>query len=195
MSSIKKYEKKLREISILKQKPNPTYEEREKIEKEQYYKQYLPQSRKKILDVLPDEVQRHIWDYLDTNTKLNFYRRIFTPEYVNSKLSVLPSSKHTIDRLYSALKYIRVLSKHYKNDNSIYAHLGWYLDQDIGWFLDKDCLRYCSRILTSIIVVGIKQFTKIYKQSKSASEIEKHEKNLLQLFAKISPYVSGKNLV
>jgi hypothetical protein len=63
--SSKKMEKKLREISILKQKKDLTVDEIEKIQKETYYKNILHKVYgKKILEVLPDEVQLYILGFI-----------------------------------------------------------------------------------------------------------------------------------
>ena len=87
MFSKKKCEKKLREIQILKQNKNHNADELEKMNKENYYKKFLKQNYEKKLAVLPDEIQLYIMSFIDTNTRLNYLRSKYTPDFVDNKLS------------------------------------------------------------------------------------------------------------
>jgi hypothetical protein len=180
MLSKKKAEKKLREISILKQKINNSREEEEKIQKEQYYKNILQRTL-----YLPEEIQRYIFEYTDTNIRLKILRMKYTPNFVNKKLSLFPKDKLTIKRLYSCVKYIEDTIIRYNSD---YA---WYIQYNLDWFLQKphpNNPNYYINTLISIITTGIKHYSKIYKQEKNIKIIQKNESNMLILFAKISSW-------
>jgi len=206
MTTQRKLEKKLREIQILKQKENLSADELEKIQKEGQYKKSLKQFGK-ILELLPDDVQVYILEFVDRNTRVNYLRTIYTPEYVKKRLSALKNNKLTIKRLYSCVKYIKNLFtnnwSNYKHrygalgryeNNEIYADLlfafhNYDASDGINYYLKKPPkhnrnLYFDS--LISIITSGIKQYSKMYKQTKNPKVIEENETNLLKLFVRIS---------
>lgn len=192
MLSKKKCEKKLREISIIKRKEKKNADELEKIGQEKYYTEALNRfdNDRKLLDMLPDDVQQYIWGFVDTNTRLNFLRTIYTPEFINNRLSRLSFNRLTIKRLYSCIKYVKKTFTHYLNkDGEIYKDFIWYMGDSVYYpctlkfFLKPP---YTNDKLISIITAGIKNYTKMYKQTIDAKEIQANEMDILKLFARLS---------
>lgn len=198
MSSIilsqKQCNKKLREIRVLKQKEKHTAEELAKIQKEEYYKNIIKREYRKVLHDIPDDVQEYIWSFVDVNTKLNFFRKIYTPDFINSKLLSFESNPPTIKKLFSCLKYVKQIFTHYLNKNGdIYKKWGYYIidcqyyPTNVEYFLDTDLPvynnRYYLNILVSLITIGIKNYTKIYAIKNN--DIHEIEKDIIKLFIRI----------
>ena len=144
MFSKKKCEKKLREIQILKQNKNHNADELEKMNKENYYKKFLKQNYEKKLAVLPDEIQLYIMSFIDTNTRLNYLRSKYTPDFVDNKLSLLPNDNLTITHLYSCIKYTKkILTTYLNKDGGIYKKIKYdiedckYYPKDLSYFMKK----------------------------------------------------------
>jgi len=111
-NQIKKCEKKLREISLLKEKKIHTKEELEKIEKELFYKKILSEietgKMKKIsFDELPDDVIYLILSYMPPHDRLNLILQKHPVSYLTNMLSKLPRSLSNFYKLYPCLKSAR----------------------------------------------------------------------------------------
>jgi tRNA nucleotidyltransferase/poly(A) polymerase len=186
--SSKKIEKKLREISILKQKRDLTVDEIEKIQKETYYKNILHKLYgKKILEVLPDEVQLYILGFIDTNTRLKFLRSKYTPNFVSKNLTLLPMNKSTLEKLYSCMKYIKIVFENSLNkDSNIYKEFSKQIDDDIHRILRYP--HYYFDFLKSIIAVGLKHYGKIYTKITNKYTLRENEINMIKLFATLSSF-------
>jgi hypothetical protein len=186
-------EKKLREIHVLKQKQKHNKEEFEKIQKEEYYENIMNRLYRKRLHVLPDDVQQYIWDFLDINTKLNFYRTIYTPDYITSKFKTMEHHPIIIKRLFSCMKYVKRVFTHYlKKDGAIYKKLQLQLPfcsrypTTVEYFMKAPPAhnkRYYIDILISIIIVAIKNYTKMY--ATGDKYIHETEKNIVKLFIRL----------
>jgi hypothetical protein len=183
--SQKHCEKKLREISILKQKPKHNKEELEKIQNEEYYKNIIKRVYRKILHVIPDDIQQYIWSFVDVNTKLNFLRTIYTPQYIDSKLSSIENSRLTIKKLFSCMKYVERIFTHYLNkDGDNYKKWGHYINNrkyyttNVEYFMEGHI-----NTLISIIKIGIKNYTRIY--ATRDKDIHETEKDIIKLFISI----------
>lgn len=199
--SSKKIEKKLREIQILKEKKTLTPQEVEKIQKEKDYKNIL-KSDEKVLEVLPDDVQRYILEFMDTNTRLKYLFSKYSPNFVKNKLSLLSMNKLTLKRLYSCQKYIMDVVNLNKDwpQSDILKNYWCYLRRDIIdiGFKDKykriyeypsDLLHkphYYFDILKSIITTVVQNYTKIVRKTNDENVHLKIEKNMIKLFSRIS---------
>jgi len=108
----KKCEKKLREISLLKQKKIHTKEELEKIEKESLYKKMLSEietekMKKMSFDELPDDVIYLILSYMPACDRLNLILQKHPVSYLTNMLSKLPRTLSNFYKLYPSLKSAR----------------------------------------------------------------------------------------
>jgi len=209
MSSIihsQKYcEKKMREIRALKQKQKNNTEELEKIQKEEYYNNIIKRHYRKILNVIPDDVQQHIWGFVDTNTKLNFLRTIYTPDLIKSKLLSLEYNQVNIKKIFSCLKYVKPIFNYYLDkDGHIYKRWLCYMKDNVEYFMQKPPQsekNYYINIIISIIVAVVKNYTRIYTNNKidvaiknytttfiitkDAKDIREREKDMIKLFCRI----------
>jgi hypothetical protein len=183
-------EKKLREIRVLKQKQKHNKEEFEKIQKEEYYENMMNRFYRKRLHVLPDDVQQYIWDLVDINTKLNLFRTIYTPDYITSKFKTMEHDPLTIKQLFSCMKYVKRVFTHYlKKNGAIYQDLQFHLPfrssypTTVEYFMQAPPAhnkRYYIDILISIIIVAIKNYTKMY--ATGDKYIHETEKDIMKLF-------------
>lgn len=195
--SQKQCEKKLKEINLLKKKDVLNREEKDKIEKEKYYKDLI-RGKKKFLEQLPDDVQNYILSFLDLNTRLGLLRVTRTPEQIVKKLSTLPNTKLTIKKLYSCVKYVKpILNTYLNKDGDIYKKVSYYVKDtayhSTTWYdftrpLPSHCKNLYFDLLVFIIMAGVKNYTKMYKQTTSAKEIQKNEKLMIKLFLRISSF-------
>lgn len=175
--SQKHCEKKLREIRILKQKQKHNKEELEKIQNEEYYENIIKRVYRKVLHVIPDDIQQYIWSFVDVNTKLNFLRTIYNPHYIDTKLSSIENSRLTIRRLSSCMKYVERIFTHYLNkDGDNYKKWEHYINNRKYYTKNVD-------ILISIIKIGIKNYTRIY--ATRDKDIHETEKDIIKLFISI----------
>ena len=195
MFSKKKCEKKLREIQILKQNKNHNADELEKMNKENYYKKFLKQNYEKKLAVLPDEIQLYIMSFIDTNTRLNYLRSKYTPDFVDNKLSLLTNDNLTITHLYSCIKYTKkILTTYLNKDGGIYKKIKYdiedckYYPKDLSYFMKKkkEDIRYNKNSLILIIITCVKHYTRMYNKIDNNNEIRENEKNMIKLFTILS---------
>jgi len=195
-STTKKYEKKIREIQNLKKKQNLNDSEIDKIKKESYYKELLNKNRNTttIYHHLPNELRLYIMEYLDTNTRLNLLRKKYTIEFIKNKLSYLPSKEvSSIKKLYLCFKYIEnILVKYLDKNSDIYNRIRFYIDYkhikpiiNYQYFLENDGSNdwwFSKKILIELILIGIKHFSKMYKRTNNATEINENEKSMIKMF-------------
>jgi hypothetical protein len=195
-STTKKYEKKIREIQNLKKKQNLNDSEIDKIKKESYFKELLNKNRNTttIYNDLPNELRLYIMEYLDTNTRLNLLRKKYTIEFIKNKLSYLPSKEvSSIKKLYLCFKYIEnILVKYLDKNSDIYNRIRFYIDYkhikpiiNYQYFLENDGSNdwwFSKKILIELILIGIKHFSKMYKRTNNATEINENEKSMIKMF-------------
>jgi len=180
MVSKKKYNKKEKELFIIKE--NKKKEEREKPQKETVLEDY-----EKYLGCLPDDVQLYIWEFVGTNGRLNFLRKIYTPKFVSNKLSLLPNDNLTIKMLYSCLKYVKQIFIQL-NKGGFYHDFSIYLEDPLNYFLRPlhplNKYFYFDKLI-SIISECIKNFSKIYKLTTNKKVIQERELVMMKLFTRI----------
>jgi hypothetical protein len=195
-STTKKYEKKIREIQNLKKKQNLNDSEIDIIKKESYFKELLNKNRNTttIYNDLPNELRLYIMEYLDTNTRLNLLRKKYTIEFIKNKLSYLPSKEvSSIKKLYLCFKYIEnILVKYLDKNSDIYNRIRFYIDYkhikpiiNYQYFLENDGSNdwwFSKKILIELILIGIKHFSKMYKRTNNATEINENEKSMIKMF-------------
>jgi hypothetical protein len=195
MSSAKKWEKKLREIQTLKLKKNHSVEELDKISKENHYRKLLQQQiyGGTVLSVLPDDLKIYVLEFVDVNTRVNLLRTKYTPNFIQNKLSLLPNDKLlTIKQLFSCVPYVqKILTTYLNKQGDAYRKIKYYVNDDLQYFTEYfDRCHGCSitvkPLLISIIITGVKHFTKMYKQTSDVGEIHDNEKNMIKLFARVS---------
>jgi len=211
MSSIihsqKHCEKKLREIRYLKQKQKNNTEELEKIQKEEYYNNIIKCHYRKVLNIIPDDVQQHIWGFVDTNTKINFLRTTYTPDLINNKLLSLENNRVNIKKLFSCLKYVKKIFNYYLDkEGQTYQRWGFFMKDynkryNVEYFMKKppkSQKNYYINIIISLIDVAIKNYTRIYTTnkidvaiknntiSKDSKDIREAEKDMIKLFCRIA---------
>ena len=200
MLSRKQCEKKIREISALKQKQIHSREEQDKIKKEQYYTAMLQKTIEQI--VLPDDVKFYILEFVDPKVRMKYLRAKYTPKFVTYKLSLLPKNELTIKLLFSCVQYIKFVFTQYLRGGDIYRQFGRYVDDKIYYHLDNECTRlsyylqsphpdnlnFYSNLLISIIVAGIKNYSKMYNYSPNIQTIQENNTKLLKLFARIASF-------
>ena len=191
--------KKLREIKELKKKKELNYEQKEKVSKENFYKDIIRTVYQRILERIPDDVQQLILQYLDVNTRLKLLRSKYTPEFAQDRLARLligkPISQNTLSKLRSLVKHlIPILDTYLSKDGDIYKRLGWFAKRAVGDFLNFNKTRVlmdgnkmeCYNAYVELIEVGIKHYSQMYKKEVDSDEIRKNEINILKLFASIS---------
>jgi len=195
MSSAKKWEKKLREIQTLKLKKNHSVEEVDKISKENHYRKLLHQQiyGGTVLSVLPDDLKIYVLEFVDVNTRLNLLRTKYTPNFIQNKLSLLPNDKLlTIKQLFSCVPYVqKILTTYLNNQGDAYRKIKYYVNDDLQYFTEyfyrcHGCSITVKPLLISMIITGVKHFTKMYKQTSDVGEIHDNEKNMIKLFARVS---------
>lgn len=197
MSSSKKWEKKLREIQMLKLKKNHSADEVDKISKENHYRKLLQKQiyGGTVLSVLPDDLKLYVLEFVDVNTRLNLLRTKYTPDFIQNKLSLLPNDKLlTIKQLFSCVPYVqKILTTYFNKQGDVYKKIQYYVNDDLQYFteyfyrssIDGNGIIVKS-LLISMIVTGVKHFTKMYKQTSDVREIHENEKNMIKLFARVS---------
>lgn len=72
-----------------------------------------------------------------------------------------------------------------------YKKIEYYVNDDLQYFTKRfDESRIsgivAGRLLISMIITGVKHFTKMYKQTSDVREIHDNEKNMIKLFARVS---------
>jgi oligoribonuclease NrnB/cAMP/cGMP phosphodiesterase (DHH superfamily) len=177
-----------------KQKTHKRKDDLEKIQQEKrWMKPTNEDPNRKLLDILPDDIQKYIWGFVDTNTRLNFLRTIYTPDFVSNKLSQLSINRHTAKCLHSCIKYVKNTFNNYLNkDGEIYKNFIGYVgynntpDRYNMRFFTKSPSVYSNKRLIAIIIAGIKNYTRMYKQTKNAKDIQANETDILKLYARIS---------
>jgi hypothetical protein len=133
-------------------------------------------------------------EYLDTNTRLNLLRKKYTIEFIKNKLSYLPSKEvSSIKKLYLCFKYIEnILVKYLDKNSDIYNRIRFYIDYkhikpiiNYQYFLENDGSNdwwFSKKILIELILIGIKHFSKMYKRTNNATEINENEKSMIKMF-------------
>ena len=155
------------------------------------------------LDGLPDDIQFYILEFVDINVRVNYLRKIYTHKFVKYKLSLLPKNELTIKRLFSCVQYIKcVFTQYLSKGGAIYQQFGDYVDDKRFYNLDNKCthlsyylqsphpnsLNFYSNLLISIIVAGIKNYSKMYEYTQDIKKIQENNTKLLKLFARLASF-------
>jgi hypothetical protein len=106
---------------------------------------------------------------------------------------LLPNDKLlTIKQLFSCVPYVqKILTTYLNKQGDAYRKIKYYVNDDLQYFTEYfDRCHGCSitvkPLLISIIITGVKHFTKMYKQTSDVGEIHDNEKNMIKLFARVS---------
>jgi len=191
--------KKLREIKELKKKKELNDEQREKIGKEEFYKDIIRTVYQHVLERIPDEVQQIILEYLDVNTRLKMLRLKYTPEFAKERLAGLligkPISQNVLTKLDSLANYLMpILDKYLSKDGDVYKRLGinarLFISHSLiltskRWLLDGNKME-SYKAYVEVITTGIRHYSQMYKKETDPDEIRKNEINIMKLFATVS---------
>ena len=191
--------KKLREIKELKKKKELNDEQREKIGKEEFYKDIIRTVYQHVLERIPDEVQQIILEYLDVNTRLKMLRLKYTPEFAKERLAGLligkPISQNVLTKLDSLANYLMpILDKYLSKDGDVYKRLGinarLFISHSLiltskRWLLDGNKME-SYKAYVEVITTGIRHYSQMYKKETDPDEIRTNEINIMKLFATLS---------
>jgi len=110
---------------------------------------------------------------------------------VSKNLTLLPINKSTLEKLYSCMKYIKIVFENSLNkDSNIYKEFS----KEFSKKIDDDIHRilcyphYYFDFLKSIIAVGLKHYGKIYTKITNKYTLRENEINMIKLFATLSSF-------
>lgn len=198
----KKYEKKLREIELLKRKQHHTKEELEKMQRESFYKEQMFEKTKKKFEDIPEDMIFIILSYLPLCERLNILKHKYPTSVLKKSLSMLPITVETFYKLYPCVTMARkVLSAILPPDGTIMNdfRLGFYLidkkyvDRSgrVGGVIKENnpSLLADVQFCIKVIIKTIQKYTKMYDyNSHTGLELSLLEKSMLHLFIRILAY-------
>ena len=205
----RKYNKKMREISRLKQKKTISIDESEKIKKETEYKKIVGAyvaptiDHTTIMNKLPDDVLFIILSYLPFNIRLTCLKPLYNKYFVNNtafvNTSELIKMHHKIEpHNVNILRKIAIYSVNVKN---IYSpdedkdFIAMNIKDDIGKKDAKKYYYYYIHKYCNMIVDVCKKYTAIYNSLKkyTAKEVAICEANIFQIYLKIAVLCKNKS--
>jgi len=192
----KKYAKKLREIQRLKQKPNPTEEEKVKLAKENQFKKELrTRSTTPLLNRIPDDVQQIILSFLPTNIRLNILRKKYNIRDIEVALYDAPDSVSLL-KIYHRYGMIcrDILEQSLPKNGDILSKISrffYYLD-NIDWFMSRKWFHSisCCYEFKKIVIYTIEYYVKMYKLKNKTEWIQQREQDMLHLYHFVLNHVS-----
>lgn len=189
--SLKKCEKKLREIQLLKTKKHLlTQEEVEKINKEEEYTHMCKKNSpiEKNYEGLPDELQNIILSFLDPNTRLKILRQKYTLKFVSKKLDSFPKTRETMKKMCKMTTLVKdILINVMDKNGQINTKTSYVLNCEGSYICSKKRSKYYAvgsiDTMTCAILGGIRNYTKMYQLIKDKKTHYKYEKMIIKLYA------------
>jgi len=142
-----------------------------------------------FLEKIPDDVQIQIFSYLEPSVRLCLLKNKYKSEFIEKKMSEMPETDITVKKLYAIFLYAKpILTKYLNNNGDIYRNIKYFIEEcryypkNLDYFMDKP---YYNRYLVEIIITCIKNYTKMYKQTKNMEEILNVEKQMIKLYCSI----------
>lgn len=183
--SSRKYIKKLRQIEALKEKPLLSLEEKQKVDMEQELTVLLRKTTARTLDEFPEELVLLILGFLDANTRLKLLKYSQFFQKVEQRLPTVPRTELTLKQYYTCLEILEPILYKYWSRISLEAKgvsSIWHKNSLEAY--QKQMVSYGSltyEYMQRVIMVGIKEYTKIYKHEKDPAIILENERRLLHV--------------
>lgn len=183
--SSRKYMKKLRQINALKQKPLLSLEEKQKVDMEQELTVLLRKTTARRLDQFPEELILLILGFVDANTRLKLLKYNGFFQKVELTLQTVPRTEVTLKQYYTCLEILEPILNKYWSKISLQAKgvmsiwhnnsLEAYQDQAISYG------SFTYEYMRKVILIGIKEYTRIYIKEKDPTIILDNERRLLHV--------------
>lgn len=183
--SSRKYMKKLREIQALKEKPLLSLEEKQKLDMEQELKLLLRKTTARRLDQFPEELVLLILGFVDANTRLKLLKYSGFFRKVELRLQTIPNTELTIKRYFKCLEILEPILYKYWSKISLEAKgvsSIWHKNSFEAY--QKQMVEYGSltyEYMRKVIIIGVKEYTQIYKREKDPATILENEHRLLHV--------------
>ena len=136
---------------------------------------------------IPDEIQMHIWTFLDTKTKLAYLRTKYTSEFIKHRLQDLPKNASCLKHMYSCISYVKpILVPFLNRHGSIYRNIVWNLDDRINYAktlkVDTNCKMDTGyfNCLVEIILSGFTYYDQMASE-RDNDQIREYERGLIKL--------------
>ena len=181
--SSRKYMKKLREIKALKEKPLLSLEEKQKVDMEQELTVLLRNTTARTLDQFPEELLLLILGFVDANTRLKLLKYSGFFQKVEQVLKTVPNTPLAVKQYYACLEILEPIIYKYWSKISLYAKdicSIWHNDSLEAY--EKQCVPYMNltcEYMNKCIIVGVKEYTKMYKYEKDPTVILDNERRLI----------------
>jgi len=142
-----------------------------------------------FLETIPDDVQQIIFGYLEPSVRLGMLKQKYSPEFMTQKMSQLPETDVIIKKLFAIVQHAKpILIKYLNHNGDIYRNIKYFIEECIYYPKNLDYFiknpMYC-RYLIEIIIVCVKNYTKMYKQTKNSEEICNTEKQMIKIYSLI----------
>jgi hypothetical protein len=183
--SSRKYTKKLRQIKALKEKPLLSLEEKQKVNMEQELTVLLRKTTARRLDQFPEELLLLILGFFDANTRLKLLKYSGFFQKVEERLPTAPITEHTLKQYYTCLEILEPIMYKYWGKISLQAKgvsSIWHNNSLEAYQLQA--ISYGSftyEYMRRAIMVGVKEYTKIYKNETDPAIILENERRILHV--------------
>ena len=185
----RKYTKEVYKINVIKEKPFlslEALEEKSKVDMEEELSICLRKTTAKKLDNLPEEIIRLILGFTDANTRLKILKNGGFFQKIEKALQLVPDTPIATKQYYSCLEILEPIVYKYwsrivleaKKIKSI-----WH-ENSFEDYIHKAEYGYRSIIhnyMKKIIIVGVTEYTIMYKREQDPSVILENEKRLLHV--------------
>lgn len=183
--SSRKYMKKLRQIKALKEKPLLSLEEKQKVDMEQELTLLLRKTTTRRLDQFPEELLFLILGFIDANTRLKLLKSSGFFQKVEQTLQTVPNTELTLKQYYACLEILEPILYKYRSKTSLQAKeitSVWHNNSLEGY--QQQAILYRSltyNYMRRVIIIGVKEYTKMYKLEKDPIVILENEGRLLHV--------------
>jgi len=174
----KQVKQKLKEMDRFKKKLRNVHNAQEQITRKKH--ENLKNLQKYFKWLSPD-LKNYIWEFVDSNTRLNYIQSQYTEQFMMHKLDSLPNTIAINQKLFMCMKYII----HIYNECVEYEFKYIYKIL-LCLNLNKYCIVNDSRFYMSVIKLSLKKYTKkytkMYEKTNNVSEIYANEKRMIKLY-------------
>lgn len=173
----KQVKQKLKEMDRFKKKLRNVHNAQEQITRKKH--ENLKNLQKYFKWLSPD-LKNYIWEFVDSNTRLNYIQSQYTEQFMMHKLDSLPNTPAINQKLFMCMKYII----HIYNEcveyefKCLYELAIWYLNQTLFKSFNDNFRRFYM----SVIKLSLKKYTKMYEKTNNISEIYANEKRMIKLY-------------
>jgi hypothetical protein len=186
-----KYAKEVYKLNVIKEKPFSSLEaleEKSKVDMEEELLICLRKTTAKKLDNLPEEIIRLILEFADANTLLNILKNGGFFQKIEKALQLVPDTPIATKQYYSCLEILEPIVYKYwsrialeaKKIKSIW-HENSFEDYIHKTQTQSESRRITHNYMKNIIIVGVTEYTIMYKREQDPSVILENEKRFLQV--------------